>query len=435
VNALAAVLAVALTSAIALVLHRKDVERRYAALSSSAEAVTASGDPGSWPADSPPGAAAILDEAVRAMLGAVATEVKRRESMLQINDDERANLIQQRLSEQYLRRQAQAILDETTGMVTELLRQVLDQAKAVLGTTTTINNSVRSMHDVTQSVVHRTNTADEVISALNVSLQRVGGIAGFIATVAEQTNLLSLNATIEAARAGDAGKGFGVVANEVKDLATTTSRSTGEIAETIAALQAEARRMGSVITDIVNGIVGVGEATTAVEQLVTDQLSTTHSLDATVQETIAQIELLLQLSHDIDRREFPRTASTGHIQLRAPSGVVHADLLDISGGGLRCAVPPGTSLEEGTVVDVSVPLDERLLTLPAEVRWHSKAHSGEQIGLIFTSVTLTDRAEIETYVTSVLTGLDRTQQRNPLPERQKAPGDAPSPGRQLLPAG
>ena len=82
------------------------------------------------------------------------------------------------------------------------------------------------------AVVSRAVTAGAearaTIEALNQEVERIGAVAGMIGEIAAKTNLLALNATIEAARAGDAGKGFPVVASEVKALATQTAHSTQE---------------------------------------------------------------------------------------------------------------------------------------------------------------------------------------------------------------
>ncbi|EME69296.1 putative methyl-accepting chemotaxis protein [Paramagnetospirillum caucaseum] len=83
------------------------------------------------------------------------------------------------------------------------------------------------------------------ITTLQSALQQVEQVASSIETIARMTNMLALNAAIEAARAGEAGRGFAVVAAEVKELARQTSASTGEIRQTLGALQSVASTMAS----------------------------------------------------------------------------------------------------------------------------------------------------------------------------------------------
>ncbi|MFW3897489.1 methyl-accepting chemotaxis protein [Pseudomonas bharatica] len=88
-----------------------------------------------------------------------------------------------------------------------------------------------------ESLAREVELTGEAVGSLARESSRIGGMLDVIKAVAEQTNLLALNAAIEAARAGEAGRGFAVVADEVRGLAQRTQQSTEDIEVLIAALQ------------------------------------------------------------------------------------------------------------------------------------------------------------------------------------------------------
>ena len=94
---------------------------------------------------------------------------------------------------------------------------------------------------IVQRASHMAEAANGTIGRLATAAKEIDEVVGFIRTIAEQTNLLALNATIEAARAGEAGRGFAVVASEVKALATQTAKATEEISSQITEVQAATR--------------------------------------------------------------------------------------------------------------------------------------------------------------------------------------------------
>lgn len=141
--------------------------------------------------------------------------------------------------------------------------------------------------------------AGDMVKELMGVTARIGDIVRLIDAIAKQTNLLALNATIEAARAGDAGKGFSVVAGEVKGLAAQTARATGEISAHIAAVEAATGDVIAAIGGIAGRIAEVDASSNAIVSAVADQATATREIasgvrraaDASREVTLTAVEM------------------------------------------------------------------------------------------------------------------------------------------------
>ena len=167
--------------------------------------------------------------------------------------------------------------------------------------------SLQAMGSMSEAV----NDIGQAVHALAQQTQSIGSVVDVITSIAEQTNLLALNAAIEAARAGEQGRGFAVVADEVRSLAQRTRTSTDEIHQIISSLRAGAERAVSsasrgeqISRDSVHSVEAVREALSGIAQAVSritgmsQQMATASEQQSHVAEDINQ--QITRISHLCD---------------------------------------------------------------------------------------------------------------------------------------
>ncbi|WP_084302790.1 methyl-accepting chemotaxis protein [Bradyrhizobium sp. WSM2254] len=147
-----------------------------------------------------------------------------------------------------------------------------------------VGRQVEEVSSMARQAVRKAELSDQHMACLAAAAERIGSVVQLIAAIARQTNLLALNATIEAARAGDLGRGFAIVAQEVKSLAAETAQAIVEISGQIGGIQAATNDAVTQIAEIGTIITRISEIAMAAVGSIEEQKATGRSITLNLQE-------------------------------------------------------------------------------------------------------------------------------------------------------
>lgn len=220
----------------------------------------------------------IMAEAIESRTGEVIRRV--------IEESGRINDTACRMAESALK------VEQTSGLVAAAAEQSMANAQTVAGAAEQLSASIheiagqvsQSRQIVGKAVTSAGNVA-MTVTHLTAAMAAIDDVVHVIADIAGQTNLLALNATIEAARTGEAGKGFTVVAQEVKSLSMQTARQTEDIRGKIETLKTMAKQVAESIAGMVEEIHSVEAIASGVAAAVEEQNAATNEISRNIQQS------------------------------------------------------------------------------------------------------------------------------------------------------
>lgn len=201
-----------------------------------------------------------------------------------------------------------AALEQVTGSINDvstLARATEDSSKRTANLTGEGVAAIRIACDEIDAMARAIGAASDQVGGLVKRSSEVGGIASVIREIADQTNLLALNAAIEAARAGEQGRGFAVVADEVRKLAERTARATNEIAAVISLIQDETQQtvdgMQAAAPKMKDGLKKVNDVADMLSQIATEAVQSRNRAIEVASATSAQVNAANEIAQNVAR--------------------------------------------------------------------------------------------------------------------------------------